>query len=430
MTDTYDQPEMTGKKRKSPVLLILLIVIIGLVAFTAFTLFQRFQMWAAMMTPPEAGPTSVIVTIVEPIVFADRIEAVGTAEADESTTISAAETEIIEKVMFEDGQFVKEGDLLVQLKDTEESATYSEALKAYNRYKALAENNAGSIARRDEAKAVMQVAWARVSDRKIKAPFDGILGIREVSNGDLVSPGTVITTIDDIDPMEVEFSVPEIYISELLPGVHIEARSEAYPGQIFEGSIKTVNPRIDPVTRSIRVKAEVENPESLLRPGLLMNVEIVKNSRTSLAVPEESLMSGAQGKTVVKVTQDGDNLVATPTPVTIGTRRAGYVEVTSGLTLGDTVITEGILKAQPGAPLAIAETRTIQDQINKALEQSNPTKQEELLYMTKENEPSDMESAPDITEESSEDVLSGEEEEEDGYRDVSEEGMMDDEEAQ
>ncbi len=428
MSDTYDQPVTTGKKKKSPVLWILLIIIIGLVAFTAFTLFQRFQMYAAMMTPPEAGPTSVIVTVVEPVVFADRIEAVGTAEADESTTISAAETEIIEKVMFEDGQFVKEGDLLVQLKDSEESATYSEALKAYNRYKALAENNAGSIARRDEAKALMQVAWARVADRKIKAPFDGILGMREVSNGDLISPGTVITTIDDIDPMKVEFSVPEIHISRLIPGASIEARTEAYPGKIFEGTVKTVNPRVDAVTRSIRVKAEVANPDSMLRPGLLMNVEIVQNSRTSLAVPEESVMSGAQGKTVIKITQDGDNMVGTPTPVTIGTRRAGYVEITSGLTLGDKVITEGVLKAQPGAPLAIAETRTIQDQINKALEQSNPTKQQELQYMTQQNISDAQESAPEAVEEKNREENSPGRDEEDS--DISDDTMTDDGEAQ
>lgn len=377
MTDQNDQPALAPKKKKSPVLWITLLLVIGLVGFTAFTLYQRIQMWASM-GPPETGPAGVIVAEAEILEFADRIEAIGTAESDESTTISASETEIIAEILFEDGQIVKQGDLLIQLKDDEEVATYEEARKAYNRYAALAKSNAGSRAKRDEAKALMQVAWARVDDRKIKAPFDGILGIREVSVGDLVTPGTLITTIDDIDPIEVEFTVPEVFLAELKQGLVVETRTNAYPGQAFYGTITTINPRIDPVTRSLRVKARIDNPHSLLRPGLLMSVTVIQNRRHSLAVPEEALISSTQGQAVTVVTKDGENDVAAPAPVTIGTRMAGYVEILSGLSEGDRVVVEGTLKAIPGAPVSIIETRTIDDQIKKSVQLANPTKQTDL----------------------------------------------------
>ncbi|MEM6780760.1 MAG: efflux RND transporter periplasmic adaptor subunit [Pseudomonadota bacterium] len=393
MTDPIDHDYSSpAPKKKSKTLPIIIIAVIGLIAFTGYTLYQRIQMWSTM-GPPDFGPAGVIVVEAKPIMFSDRIEAIGTAEADESTTISASETEIIEGILFEDGQFVKKDDLLIQLKDDEEVATYEEARKSFNRYAALAKSNAGSVARRDEAKALMQVAWARVDDRKIKAPFDGIVGIREVSVGDLISPGTVITTIDDIDPIEVEFTVPERFLSSLRPGLDVRATSDAYKGQVFNGTVTTVNSRLDPITRSVRVKARIDNPDSLLRPGLLMSVEIVQNTRSSLAVPEESLLSSGKQKSVTIITEDGENKIATPVPVTIGTRRAGYVEILSGINEGDLVVAEGVLKARPGAPVVVKETRTIDDQIEGAIKYATPSKQNDLENLdltTEQMEPNDM----------------------------------------
>lgn len=375
MSEILDQnPPKRGSK---PTIILISIIVLGLIAFTGYTLYERIQMWKGM-APPPPGPANVIAAKVEPYQFSDRIEAIGTAEADESITISATETEIIEKILFEDGQVVKKGDLLVQLKDDEETATYEEARKAYNRYAELAKKNAGSRARRDEALAMRNVAYARVQDRKIVAPFDGITGIRMVSEGDLVRPGTEITTLDDINPIEVEFSVPETYLKDIAKDLPVEAYSDAYPQKIFTGTISSLNSRVDSQTRAIVAKASIDNEEGLLTPGQLMKVEILQNTHTSPAIPEDAVQFQGSRKTVMKITEGEEGQkIAVPTPVELGLRRAGYVEVLSGIEAGNLVIVEGS-KARPNGPVTIVETRSIAGQIDVAIDFALPRKKQAM----------------------------------------------------
>jgi membrane fusion protein (multidrug efflux system) len=331
----------------------------------------------------EMPPAAIMAQTVTPTEFADRIEALGTAQANESTSLTSNVTEVVKNITVTEGQFVTKGTVLVQLHDDEERATLVEAEKAFNRSATLVRTSAISPARLDADRARLDIARAQVADRQIVAPFDGILGLRSISVGDIVNPGTVITTLDDVDPIKLEFSVPEAYVAAIQSGMTIEARSEAYPGRVFKGLITAIDPRIDPVTRSLKIKAEINNQDGQLRAGMLLKTNIVKNAREALAISEEALISSGDQKTVLVLTkpegQGADTLYTVePRPVTIGTRHPGYVEVTGGLAAGERVVVDGVVKSFPGSRVKIAGEKNIAATVNRALDNAVPGKQAEL----------------------------------------------------
>jgi membrane fusion protein, multidrug efflux system len=225
--------------------------------------------------------------------WAERVEALGTLKANESVNITANVTETISAIHFDDGQRVSEGDILVELTSVEQHALLEEAAvrageaeRQYQRVKALVAQGAASESLLDErkrdldtARAVLVAIESRLSDRLIKAPFDGVLGLRNVSRGTLVEPADTITTLDDDSFMKLDFTVPSVYMSALQPGLRIEARAPAYGDRTFEGVVRGVDSRVDPVTRSIQVRALIPNPERTLKPGLLMRVELLVDPR-------------------------------------------------------------------------------------------------------------------------------------------------------
>ncbi len=342
--------------------LLIIIFIAGLLLATAYITYAKFKMFAGM-GKFSFPPPGVVVTKVEPLPFSDGIEAVGTAMANESANLTSRVTEIVKSINFSEGQIAPAGTILVQLSNDEEVAMFTEAQRAFDRADELVKRKAVSVARKDQERMRMDTARAQLNDREIIAPFEGVIGLRHVSVGDLVSPGTVITTIDDIDPVKLEFSVPETFLPAISTGLQIEARTEAYPETLFIGTIIAVDTRIDTQTRSFRIKAAIPNPDLHLKPGLLMSVNIVRNTRNTLAIPEQALtLKGDQ----VNVLTIGADKKAQIVPVTLGVRRAGFVEVTSGLKEGDLVIVEGLVKTQPGAEVVITATKTIADFITDA----------------------------------------------------------------
>lgn len=286
--------------------------------------------------------------------FADIVEAIGTARSKESVVLMSRVSETVSKVLFDDGQLVKEGQLLVKLTDDEEKAAIEEAgaylreaQQQYERVTDLVRRGNASTAtldnakrQLDEAQARLDGAKARLNDRRIEAPFDGILGLRQVSEGSLITTTTPITTIDQINVMRVDFSVPERFIAALKPGQSVDARVEAYRGETFSGKVTTVNSRVDPISRTIIVRAELDNKDLRLRPGMLMSVELTSRTWDGIAVPEEAVVPTA-GKDYVFVVENG---ISNRKEVTLGLRRPGYVEITSGLEEGALVVTEGTLR--------------------------------------------------------------------------------------
>jgi membrane fusion protein (multidrug efflux system) len=359
-----------SRLKKWAVRIFILLVVLGLMGGTGFMLFMKIKF--ADFQPPMTAP-DVIVSAAAHMSFSDKIEAIGTAEANQSATLTATVTETIQTITVNEGEFVKAGTVIVELTSQEEQATLSEASKSFDRYDKLARSKIGSEARRDQEQARMGVARAQLEKRRIVAPFDGVLGIRRVSVGDLVSPGTVITTIDELDPIKLEFSVPENYISVLRPGLTINATTEAYPGEIFTGVIAAVDSRINSMTRAVLVKATIPNHDGRLRPGLLMKLDVVRSTRSSIAIPEQAVISTGDKKTVFVV--GADNKVV-ETTVTSGNRQAGYIEVLSGLKAGEKVIIEGLQKAADGAEVKIAGEKNIEQTIKEALEYASPRKQE------------------------------------------------------
>lgn len=305
-----------------------------------------------------AAPTPVIVTEAVVAPFEDEVEALGTLLANESVTLSSTVSERVTAIHFDDGDRVRAGALLIELNDAELRALLEEAevladeaRRQYERLRTLQEQNQAAASLVDERRREWETAGARVrslearlAEHALRAPFDGVLGLRNVSLGALVSPGDAITTLDDDREMKLEFSVPEVFMADLRPGLAIRATSPALPGRSFEGEIAVLDSRVDPDTRSIRVRARLPNPDHLLRPGLLMKVTLSRNPRQSLRVPEEALIPVA-GQHYVLVVESGR---ASLREVTVGTRRPGEVEIRAGLESGEQVIVEGTSRVKNG----------------------------------------------------------------------------------
>ena len=310
------------------------------------------------------GPATVTTTVLAPRPWSDTLQALGTAAARESVTITAKVSEKVDQVHFDSGDEVRAGQVLVTLSDRAQSAgvgeaqaDYAEAQKTYERVQALAKQQLVAAtqldvqrAARDAARARLEAQRATVGDRVIVAPFAGVLGLRQVSPGSLVTPGTVVTTLDDVSKIELDFSVPERSLGALAVGGSVRASSDAFPGETFEGRITSVGSRVDPATRSLAARAEFENPQRRLRPGMLLNVLLEQSTRQALQVPELALDQLGEQAFLYRVVGDTVEHV----PVKIGARRPGWVEILEGVKAGDRVVVEGIVKLKDGAKIVEA----------------------------------------------------------------------------
>ncbi len=306
-------------------------------------------------------PMQVAVVEVETSDFVDNVEALGTTRANETADITASVTEKVVDIRFDDGQRVSAGDVLVVLNSTEEKAdldaaraVLEERRLAYERAKQLERRKFTATAQLDERRAALRQAeaeieaiQARLADRTIRAPFDAVVGLRDISIGALVEPGDQITTLDDISVIKLDFNVPATHLATLRPGLSINVRTSAFEDRVFSGKISGVDSRVDPVTRSIVARAVIPNPDGALRPGLLMTVQLLKSPRTSMVVPEEALVPRGRVNTVYVVDEAAGGVVETRA-VEIGARRSGEVEIVSGLEVGEKVITHGTMRVRAG----------------------------------------------------------------------------------
>jgi membrane fusion protein (multidrug efflux system) len=323
--------------------------------------------------PPGRGPgglgaTTVTVALVGTQILVDRVESVGTAQASESVTITPKVSDIVTRIHFSDGDIVERGDLLVELTNTAETARLAEAQTALDdarrqlaRIQQLSNDNLVSradlddaLSRVDTARARFEGVVANMSDRVIVAPFSGMLGFRNISEGSFVTPNTVITTLDDISTIKLDFTVAESYLAQLGSGLEIQANSIVYPGRPFVGSVQVIGSRVDAVTRSVLVRANIANPDAALRPGMLMTVGMMLNEREAVVIPEQAVVP-AQGRQFVFVV-DEEN-IARRIEVMLGMRRPGIVEIVSGVVPGQRVIAEGVAQVRPNQPVRIINTR-------------------------------------------------------------------------
>ena len=327
------------------------------------------MLWGLVAAAPPADPPpapAVFVAAVKLDRFADRLEALGTLRANESVTLTASVTETVTAIHFDDGDRVKAGQVLLEMTSAEEHAlleearaTVGEAKRQYERVKSLEAQGTAAKSLLDErlrewetARARLAAIESRLDDRLVRAPFSGVVGLRNISVGALVEPGDVITTLDDDSVMKADFSVPSAYLPTLQTGLPNVAQTSAYPERVFQGEVKSVDSRIDPVTRSVVVRALLVNTDRALKPGMLMHIELLRNPRQALVIPEETLVPQGDKQYVLVVDEANGNKVVRR-EVQIGGRRPGEVEVLQGLAAGDKVITDGTLKVRPGQAVSI-----------------------------------------------------------------------------
>ncbi|PKB19036.1 membrane fusion protein (multidrug efflux system) [Novosphingobium kunmingense] len=291
--------------------------------------------------------------------FVDRIDAVGTARANEQVVLASPVTARIVQVNFADGQPVRKGQVIAVLAQSRQIAdregARAQAINArqqLDRVVALKAHgfvtNAivdAKVAALNSARATVDAANAAIDDRVIRAPFSGLASLRSISAGAVVNQGTPIVTISDPSRIKLDFAVPETLMAALKPGVRVAARSEAYPGITFTGAIEAVDAVIDPSTRAVMARAILPNAGGPLKPGMLLNVQIEVGQRQALAVPELAIVTEGSDQFVYVIDREGK---ARRRPVKIGARQADQVEVTEGLLSTDLVIDKGLVKVGPG----------------------------------------------------------------------------------
>lgn len=305
------------------------------------------------------GPVPVETQVAEMRKVEDQIEAVGTTLARKAVEIVPLATGQIREIAFEPGQMVREGDVLVALDDdiqradlVEAEAKLDQANLAIARAEKLIKSNTVSrasiellLAAQATARGQRDRAIRRLADRKVRAPFAGIVGLRQVDIGARVDEKTMMTTLDDLSEVEIEFSLPETVFGQIKIGLPIKADSSAFPERNFTGAITSIDSRVDTVSRSFKVRAIVPNEDLSLPSGMFMHLSVILDASQRLIISEEALT--AEGETnSVYVVNDGK---AVRTVVTLGKRGPGFVEITEGLAAGDVVVVRGVQRLRDGS---------------------------------------------------------------------------------
>jgi len=317
----------------------------------------------AIVPAASAGP-GVLVAQATRLQFPLTVEAVGTATANESIDVRAKVAESVTAIHFEEGQRVEAGAVLVELENSAALAAVAAAradlVKAegnHRRAQQLFKTQAVAAAEienvaalRDASRAALVAAEARLADSVVRAPFGGRVGLRRISVGALLGPGTQITTLDDTETIKLDFDVPETALSRVGPGLPVRARSAAWPDKVFVGRVVSIDTRVDPVSRAIMIRAAIPNPEGELRPGMFLTVELVREDVTALMIPEQSIVPEQSQQFVFVVGKGG---TIEKRAVRTGRRRPGQVEVIDGLAEGEMVVAEGTQKARPGAAVEV-----------------------------------------------------------------------------
>ncbi len=318
-------------------------------------------------------PTPVEVADVKEQDMADKFDAVGTIEAIEGVTIVSEIDASVISLPFDEGSFIKKGDLIAQLDDSQLSAEvnrakalYDQSNSTYKRIKSVVDQNAGTQQDLDDALANLKVAEAnyelakaRLSKTKIVAPFDGIIGARKISVGTFLRTGQEITELANLNEIRVSFSAPERFLAQLKRNAEVIVSSTVFPGHDVKGKIIAIEPILDAATRNVNVVARVKNPEQKFRPGMSANVSaILSENPNALTVPNEAVFANGNQSFVYVVKKDS---TVAATPVTLGLQTPEVVEVIKGLQDGMEVVRAGHQKLFDGAKVMPISSNTVAD---------------------------------------------------------------------
>jgi membrane fusion protein (multidrug efflux system) len=320
-------------------------------------------------TAPAASPGNQFAIPVEgvPVTVAtltSEIHVIGSLHSNESVVIRPEIGGRVATVLFEEGQRVTTGTPLIKLDQTIALAEVHQAEAAlelsranHQRTTELFERKAASAANRDQTLAALradqanlELAQARLAKLTLTAPFDGVLGLRKVSVGDYVTPGQDIVNLEDIEPLKVEFRIPERYLGSLSVGQTVAVTADAFQGRSFAGQVYAIDPLVDENGRAVVLRARLPNQEGVLRPGLFVSISLVVGEReNAVLIPEQALVPQGSQQLVFKVA-DGKAVL---TPVKLGERRNAMVEIVQGLARGDVVVTAGQIKLRDGVAVTV-----------------------------------------------------------------------------
>jgi membrane fusion protein (multidrug efflux system) len=349
----------------------LLVLMVGAVAGT-----KALQIGKLISSGKKEGPP--VETVSTAAVVAEKwersVESVGSLRAVQGADLSTESSGVIAKIHFENGQEVKKGDLLVELDHETESANLRSAeaeadlaRTVYERTKRLRVNNTVPQSDLDAAEsqlrktaALVEQLKSTINKKQLSAPFSGRLGIREVNLGQFVDNGDKIVSLQSLDPIYVDFLLPQQLIAGLAVGQPLKLITDAYPGRSFEGKLTAINSEIDPVTRNIRLQGTLQNSDGALRPGMFARVILtLGEAEEVVSVPATALISAPYGDSVfvleTETAEDGAaRTVARQRFIRTGRARGDFVSVTQGVKPGETVVTAGAFKLRNGTPVEVS----------------------------------------------------------------------------
>ena len=361
---------------------VVLAVVLALAAYKGFSIYQQIQMFSA----PQPA-ISVSAAVAEEKAWQSRLPAIGTLKAFQGVDLTSEVQGTVKEVLFQSGEKVTLGQPLLQLDSDVERAILStaEAVRAlarveYERGKKIAGKQAISKSEFDRLNAELLKAEASVSQlkaeldkKRILAPFAGTIGIRQVDNGDYLSPGTAFATLQDLSRLYVDFFLPEQAVPQLAIGQQVRVGVAAYPGELFSGEIVALNPKVEETTRNLQVRAMLPNPDNKLLPGMFANLEVLlPGEKSQVVVPETAITYTLYGNSVYVIGERKDDkgqvvkddkgqaqLVVERRFVETGERRDGVVLILKGLKPGERVVTAGQLKLDNGAHVAIVDDQAL-----------------------------------------------------------------------
>ena len=315
-----------------------------------------------------AGAAGVEVAAVRVGPAESTIDAVGTLVSNESVVLRPEVAGRVVAIDVAEGETVAGGTVLLELDRAVEAAELAQAeaqrdlaRSNFERARELRRTTAGTQRALDEADAALRtaeaqvdLARARLAKRTLVAPFDARAGLRLVSPGEYLAEGTAIVNLEQIDPLKVDFRVPELFLPTVAPGQRIAVRIDAYPDEVFTGTVRAIDPQIDRTGRSLLVRAVLANADLRLRPGLFARVTLTVAERdAAMFIPEQAIVPQGDRQFVFRLVENGTSTSVARTEVTVGVRRGGEVEIRSGLEPTDRVVVAGLLKVRDGAEVTV-----------------------------------------------------------------------------
>ena len=360
---------------KKPLLIVVVLLVVLLGSIFGIKQWQQYSMQARTAQP--FPPATVAATEVVQENWVPRLRAVGSLDATNGISVAAEVSGVIKEIVFTSGERAEQGAILIRLDDAVDRAAL-DALRAerrlaqikFNRSKDLLKKQVTSKSEYDEAQALYEAALARVAEQEavinkkvIRAPFSGLLGISLVDIGQFLEPGDHIVSLQAMDPIHVDYTLPERYLHQVAAGQEVEVSVEAMPGEIFRGVVSAIDADVNRATRTLKIRATLPNSEQRLRPGMFAEVQTLHaESQQVLTIPRTAVSYNTYGDFVYLVeTQNDGTLRVKRHQVVSGETRAGRVAILQGVEAGDRVVRAGLVKLREGMPVKIDNSVELQD---------------------------------------------------------------------